>query len=92
MNTQCFKFRMDSNISVNSDESFQSDEVDPMQFTAIGKSDEDDPMQIWQRFSTKLWVQGGECGLEVRVLGVWGCCFERFSLPFGGLNGSLGVR
>ena len=51
MNSQCF--HNDSNISLsdNSDESFQSDQLHPMQSTAIGKSDEDHPMQIWQRYS-----------------------------------------
>ena len=32
-------------------ESFQFDEVDPMQSSAIGKSDEDDPMRIWRSHS-----------------------------------------
>ena len=29
----------------------KSDEVTPMQFTAIGESNEVDPMQMWHRYS-----------------------------------------
>ena len=41
-------------LPISSDESFQSDDVDPTQFSAIGKSDEIDPMQIWQNIDKPL--------------------------------------
>ena len=46
MNSLMFSGRFENNLPIGSDESFKSDEVDPMHLTAIGTSDEVDPMQF----------------------------------------------
>ena len=51
MNSQCFHPNSKlSYLSLISDDSLKSDEIDPMQFPALGTSDEVDPTRISQPY------------------------------------------